>query len=182
MDCDRCKLHTHYLERIICIKNEEITYLKSISNTYKQYVNVKEEKEINLSVYDIIDHNVDEINLEIFLHNIESNYPANNAVSDIIQSIIFHDEYHLLNKEKKNIIKYLNKDNQIVYANIEIFSTEICEYIFNKLKPIIENIFLVNVDDDDKILKENNRVKNIMLLKDNKFSLNTITKILNRLD
>lgn len=182
MDCDICKLHTRYLERIINIQKEEIEYLKSINNLSKTCSKGKETKEINYSVYDIIDHHIEQLNIQIFLQKIEAIYPAINSMNEIIQNLIIHDEYNLLNKEKANIIKYLNKDNQMVYENIEIFSSAICIYIFNKLKPIIENIFDENIDDDNEQCKENNRVRNIMLLKDNKFQINSIVKLLNRLN
>ena len=178
MECERCKLHVQYLERIITIQNEEIIYLKTLIPS-KQNLKYKESKEISISVYDLIDYNVEELNVNKFLIQIEENYPALNSMNKLVEKLVKHDDYHLFHKEKSNIIKYLNKDNQIMYEHIDTFSSELCLYIFNKLKPIIENIFIENVDNDIELIKENNRVQNIMVLKDKKFSLNVINHILN---
>ena len=101
---------------------------------------------------------------------------------DIIHSIITHDDDILICKEKSNIIKFMNKENKIIYENIENFGIQICNYIFDHLKPIVENCLLNTLENDNENYKENNRVQNIMLLKDSKFSINAITKILNRLN
>jgi len=181
MSCKECDLHKTYLERIIKLQDEHIDYLKSlqinkIGNNYQS----KEHVNINNSIFDIIDYNIEELDINSFVSRIEYKYPAKDTLIDIIHSIIIHDNDILIRKEKSNIIKFMNKENKIIYENIENFGIQICNYIFDHLKPIVENCLLNSLDNDNENDKENNRVQNIMLLKDNKFSINAVTKILRR--
>ena len=180
MTCDACELHKMYFERIIKLQNEQIEHLKSLQLNKNHQI--KESVDINNSIYDIIDHNIEDLDIHLFVQRIEIKYPAKDTIIDIIQNIITHHEYNLISKEKSSIIKYINKDNKMIYENIAIFSIQICNYIFEHLKPIIENYLLNTLENENENSKENNRVQNIMLLKDSKFALNAITKILNRLN
>ena len=184
--CEACELHKMYLERIIKLQADQIEYLKD--SQFNKGINstsyIKEDgkdNDINNSIFDIIDYNIQELDINEFVRRIEYKYPAKDTLSDIIYEIIIHNEHTLLSKEKSNIIKYLNQDNKIMYENIEIFSVQICNYIFDHLKPIIENYLLNILDSEIENIKENNRVQNIMLLKDRKFAINSMSKIINRL-
>lgn len=184
MTCEFCELHKLYLERIIKIQNEELNYFKNLysqKSNYNERSHMKSADEITNSIFDIIDFNIEQLDVNLFLEKIEYKYPAGDTITQIIESIITHSEYVLMYKEKSNIIKYLDKDNKIIYKNIETFSFDICDYIFNLLKPIIQNVLVETVEDDNEIKKENNRVQNIMLLKDKSFTLNMINKIIHRL-
>ena len=181
MNCDKCQLHITYLERIISLQRDEIEYIKSICFS-RQITKSKEIKEISHSVFDIIDNNIEQLDVTIFLQRIECKYPANTILTDIIKETITYSDYTLIIKEKSNIVKYLNQNNNVMFDNIEKFSKEICEYIFVQLKPIVESNMLNDFDDELENTKENNRIQNIMLLKDSKFVQNAIVSILSRLD
>ena len=180
--CESCELHKSYLERIIKLQNEQIEYLKHFQSNKCNNAITKECIEINNSIFDIIDYNIEELNINSFLQQIEYKYPAKETLINIIHDIISHDDYTLLSKEKTNIVRYINKENKIIYENVEKFSIQICEYIFAHLKPIIENYLLNTLENDNENIKENNRVQNIMLLKDIKFTSIALSKILNRLN
>ena len=181
MPCELCELHKMYLERIIKIQSVQIAHLSSLQGT-SNATSRKEDVEINNSIFDIIDYNIEELNVISFIQRIENQYPAKETLVDIINEIIVHKDYNLVYKEKSNIIKYINKENRVVYENIENFSIQICTYIFAHLKPIIENHLINSLDNENENSKENNRVQNIMLLKDSKFAISAITKILKRLE
>jgi len=181
MICEECKLHKTYLERIIKLQEDEIEYLKNIQSNKSNY-QIKEKNEINNSIFDIIDYNIEQLNINTFVEKIQYQYPAKETLINIIHSIIIHKDYYLISKEKSNIIKFIDKNNKIIYENIENFGIQICNYIFEHLKPIIENYLLNTLEDDNENMKENNRVQNVMLLKDSKFAINAISKILNRLN
>lgn len=180
MSCERCELHTTYLERIVRMQNEQIEYLKNL-HLPKKFIQ-KVVKEISNSIYDIIDHNIDKLNICIFIERIEKNYPASEPMNQIISEIISHEEYTLLSREKSNLIKYLNKENNIIYSEIETFSIELCNYIFINIKQIVHDNFIDTNNNELLILRENNRVQNLMLLKDPKFCVNAISQIIKRLE
>ena len=181
MNCDECEIHKTYLERIIKLQNDQIEYLKSLQGT-KNFVSIKDQKEINICIFDIIDHNIEGLDTNYFIERIENNYPAKESLLDIINEIITHNDYILINKEKSNIIKYMDKNNKIIYENIDTFSIAVSHYIFSQLKPIIENNFNQTLDHNDENLKENNRVRNLMLLRDNMFAKKIFSTIFNRLN
>ena len=89
--CETCELHKTYLERIISLQNDQIEYLKSLQSSKTNLISYnKKTNEMNNSIFDIIDHNIEELNINSFMKRIEYKYPARDTLIDIIDSIITH--------------------------------------------------------------------------------------------
>ena len=180
MKCDNCEVHKMYLERIIATQNDNIEYLKSIISI-KNPIYVKTISNVENSIFDIIDHNFELINMQNFIAEIQNTYPANENIVGLLNQLLIYNESKLFIKEKSNLIKFINKKNKIEYVEINEFSKMIAEYIFSMLKPNIENN-MKSVNAELETETENNMIRNIMLLRDNKFQTNYIVKLLNRLN
>lgn len=180
-DCNLCLLHKHYLERILKEKENEIVYLKSIiSSKYGNLQNANNllnEIQIEHCIFDIIDYKFNEMDIKFIKNELNSKYPAKKNVEKIISYFINDNNYKIISKNK-DIIKYLDSNNKIQEENIQIFTNTICIYIFDKLKPVIEmdcNTKNINEQVEDTSII---RVKNIMMLKDNKYNVDIIKSVI----
>ena len=181
MECKDCKTHTLYLERIINLQNDQIEYLKTLITTKTHFSQIKsKDKSIMYSVYDIVDHNFESLDLQLFINDIEETFPANEKMVDMIQNIIMFNDHVLFVKEKSNLIKFLSKNNNMEYIEIEKFSKNICEYVFNLIKPEILSKMQDKIEDLES-QTENNMINNIMLLRDIKFQVK-VTNLITRLN
>ena len=176
MTCETCDLHITYLERIISIQSQEIEYLKTIiANNYCNTF-VQQEDAINQCIYDVIDYKINEVDI---LDKFKSIYPARTELKSILKFILFDNKYKLMSINKKNI-KYIDSENFEQSVDIEEFSDSICTYIFDLIKPIIENDTENALDQifESENIYNNNRVKNLMMLKESKIYLPIMKEIL----
>ena len=83
-----------------------------------------------------------------------------------MKTLLLDRDYTIFKLNKKTV-QYLDNDNTLQSETIPEFSTTICNYIFQKLKPIIEGDMDNCLGSDNEYIY-NNRVQNLMLFKEPK--------------
>lgn len=177
MTCERCDLHIKYLERIITLQKQEIEYFKTIlSNNYNNVSTPQKINNVDICLYDIIDFKITEIDI---LEKLKAAYPAKKELKYILKFVLIDKKYNMMCVDKK-LITYLDSDNFEKKTDIEDFSENVCSYIFNKIKPIIEHDTenSLTCESDFAELYNNYRVKNLMMLKESKFYLPIMKEII----
>ena len=185
MECETCKLHCKYLERIIESKNEEILFLRSTISLTKGGISqpvtsISENVHVKDSVFDIMDYKTDQLDVSFLLSELNNRFPAKQNIANIIQYFIIDSDYNHLFK-RNNEVKYIDKDNKVHLDKIEDFSKTICSYIFDQLKIIISSncnsIDSRDIMNDQEYEANNVRVENFMILKDHKVCVDLVKQI-----
>ena len=179
--CSKCEIHCKYLERIIAMQNEEIQYLKLLVPMKTPQMNSsgtpEREREITQSVFDVIDHKAThDLEIEYLLTEFECTCPAKNQIINVTKFLVYDHEYVTLIRNK-NSVTYLDSNNKLISQSLDEFGIILFSYIFDKLRPIIENFMSNTIQSNEETKKDNNRTMNIMLLKDSKICQEMIKKV-----
>ena len=194
MECVKCDLHIEYLERIINMQKNEISFLRSVISNNSQFCcnhnssgqqqnidnNIIKDIDVKYCIFDIIDSKVDTLDINFILSELNNKYPAKQHIINILAYFIIDDEYNMF-YNRKNEVKYVDQENKVQLTNINDFSKTICLYIFDKLKPIIESkctdVESCENNSDSDYEANNVRVENIMILKNEKMCTDLIKQI-----
>lgn len=191
MECKCCHIHIEYLERIIREQKDQIQYLRQLVSMPALTSNCKQSNEqvpflkdilVKDSILDIIDYKMDKLDVDFLMSELNNKYPAKQNIINILCYFIVDDQYNHIYR-RKNEIKYVDKENKVHLVGPESFSKTVCEYVFAKIKPIIEdrctNQISCEKEVDEEYLANNLRVENAMILKNNKIYTDLMKQLLN---